>query len=166
MLKIKRKSPLKNQKGMAALEMIPIIVVVVLFMNFALGFFGVIHTGILNSIAARNYAFETFRHRSNLVYFRNGIGDDKETQYSDLGMRIHGIISENASGAKNMVASSRRIDFFDFSPRAAEASGAGTEHNTTSWEVETNKRFEKTGVNPVWVKTQYGICLNATCGGS
>ena len=164
MLKNTRKSSIRNEKGMAALEMIPIIVVVVLFLNFSLGFFGAVHTGILNSIAARNYTFETFRHRSNLTYFRNIIGSETDVEYSLLGMRVHGTV-EGTSGSREWIASSRSIDFFEFNPRAAEAGGGVAEHNNTSWDVETGKRFEKTGVNPIWVKTQYGICLNATCGG-
>ena len=59
---------LQNEKGMAALEIIPIVIIVVLLLSFSFGFFGVIHTGILNSMAARNYAFETFNHRSDLRY--------------------------------------------------------------------------------------------------
>lgn len=55
----RQRSSINNEKGMAVLEMIPILVVFVLFINFSLGFFGAIHSGILNSIASRNYAFET-----------------------------------------------------------------------------------------------------------
>lgn len=164
MLKQKRKSQINNEKGMAALEMIPIIFVIVLFMNFSLGFFGAVHTGILNSIAARNYAFETFRHRSNLVYFRNLSTDDYKNEFSKLKHRIHGTVSEGSNGSKDWMASSRAIDFFDFTTRAADISGGPNDHNRTSWDVETQKRFDKTGVNPIWIKTQYGICLDSTCG--
>ena len=55
---------LKNDHGMAVLEMIPIMIIVVLLLSFSFGFFGLIHTGILNSIGARNYAFETFKEWS------------------------------------------------------------------------------------------------------
>lgn len=165
MLKKQRKSSINNEKGMAIFEMIPIMVVIILFLNFSLGFFGAIHTGILNSIAARNYAFETFRNRSNLTYFRNLDATNKE-EYSKLGHRIHGSIGENANGSKNWIATSRVIDFFDFQPRrAAERQGQQADHNKLSWDIKSGERFDKgNGVNPIWIKSQYGICLNAACG--
>lgn len=165
MLKKQRKSSINNEKGMAIFEMIPIMVVIILFVNFSLGFFGAIHTGILNSISARNYAFETFRNRSNLTYFRN-LDADLKDEYSKLGHRIHGSIKEKSNGSKDWLASSRTIDFFDFQPRrAAERSSDAGEHNKVSWEVKSGERFTKgRGVNPIWIKSQYGICLNAACG--
>ena len=62
---------LSNQKGMAVFEIVPLLVLFVLLLNFVFGFFGIIHSGILNSIAARNYAFETFRNRTSLNYIRD-----------------------------------------------------------------------------------------------
>ncbi len=67
-------SRLKDEHGMAIMELIPIMVILVILINYSLGFFGAIHTGILNSMAARNYAFDTFKHRSNLVYLRDTVG--------------------------------------------------------------------------------------------
>ena len=60
---------LKNEKGMAALEIVGIFSVIMILFNFSLGFFGVIQTGILKNMAARNYAMETYRFRSNLDFF-------------------------------------------------------------------------------------------------
>ena len=164
----RRKNPLNNEKGMAVFEMIPIIIVIVLLVNFSLGFFGAIHTGILNSIASRNYAFETFRHRSNLVYFRNNATGSKESNFKEVGHRIHATISENASGNLKWLATARTIDFLDLKPkRTAEEKGSVASHNTTTWDVQDGVRFQKDeGVNPIWIKTTYGICLNARCDGT
>ena len=41
-------------------------VIFVMLMSFGMGLFGVVHTAILHSIAARTYSFETFRQRTNL----------------------------------------------------------------------------------------------------
>ncbi|WII73907.1 hypothetical protein QJS83_08465 [Bdellovibrio sp. 22V] len=158
----KRKSFIRNEKGMAIFEMIPILVIIVLFVNFSLGFFGAIHTGILNSIASRNYAFETFRNRSNLTYFRN-IGADV-IEYSQVGMRVHGTVSESSKGGDNWVASSRTIDFMNFQPkRAADIVGNSKNVHSTVRGIPEG-RNETIGVNPIWIKTTYGICLNAKCG--
>jgi hypothetical protein len=164
----KSRSPLNNEKGMAVFEMIPIIIVVVLFVNFSLGFFGAIHTGILNSIASRNYTFETFRHRSNLVYFRNNDAGNANSNFSEIGHRIHGTITDNKPTQK-WVATARLIDFLNLQPKRAVESGIGAPaaHNTASWEVQDGVRYTKDqGVNPIWIKTMYGICLNSRCDGT
>jgi hypothetical protein len=167
MLKKRSHNPLNNEKGMAVFEMIPIIIVIVLLVNFSLGFFGAIHTGILNSIASRNYTFETFRHRSNLVYFRNNDTSVAVSQFSEVGHRVHGTTSEE-SAAKTWYATARAIDFLDLKPsRTAAEAGSPSSHNTTSWDVQDGVRFQKDeGVNPIWIKTTYGICLNARCDGT
>lgn len=155
---------------MAIFEAIPIIIVIVLFVNFSLGFFGVIHTGILNSIASRNYTFETFRNRANLVYFRNTpTGSRTDFSYAEAKTRVHGTINEKFAGSSNdepdWVASSRTIDFFAFERRAAEVKGqTKTEHskirNLAGGRVSEGVHG---GVNPIWIKTSYGICLDAIC---
>lgn len=159
-----KKSLLKNNKGSAIIEVIPIIIVIVLFLNFSIGFFGAIHTGILNSISARNYAFETFRHRSNLVYFRNvGNATVDQIDYKSIGLRVHGTKTESDTST-DWIASSRRIDAFDLSSRA-DATGDASEHNVKVRSLDETQRNQSVSVNPIWIKTQYGICLNSTCGG-
>lgn len=163
---IKRKSSIRNEKGSAVIEVIPVIIVIVLFLNFSIGFFGAIHSGILNSIASRNYAFETFRHRSNLVYFRN-TGDPKTVQkdYSKYNLRVHAIASEKSKdGAYEWLATTRTIDAFTLSTRAADKEGSAGDHNKNVRTLNENERNQKVGVNPIWIKSQYGICLNSTCG--
>ncbi len=163
---LKKSSSIKNNKGMAALEMIPILLVIVLFVNFSIGFFGVIHSGILNSIAARNYAFETFRNRSNLTYFRNNNpGGDRQVHYARTQLRLHGIVSEK--GVENNAdtrwkVTTRVIDFMNFDKRVELVGDAAT-HNSRTREVPVG-RNTAIAVNPVWIKTLYGICLTAGCG--
>lgn len=155
--KQRRPSIINNEQGMAVFEMIPIIVVIVLFLNFSLGFFGAIHTGILNSIAARNYTFETFRHRANLTYFRNS-----DFNFKDIGMRFHGTTSEKVRGEK-WIASTRLIDFMNFDTRATVFDSKSDHEKTRGL---GDGRNQTVGANPIWIKTAYGICLDAKCGGS
>lgn len=162
-----RKSSIRNEKGSAVIEVIPIIIVIVLFLNFSIGFFGAIHSGILNSIASRNYAFETFRHRANLTYFRsdkNAAAEVAQLYYSKYNLRFHGIKSENATSGDNWIATGRKIDFLDFAKRAVDAEGTAGDHNTNVRALDENQRNERVGVNPIWIKSQYGICLNSACG--
>lgn len=161
MLKISPLTPLKNNQGMATLEIIPIITVIVLLLNFSLGFFGAIHTGILQSISSRNYAFSTFAHRADLTYFRNSHGV-KPIAFNEVGMRVHATISEKNDGSQ-FAAAARKIAFFD------KANAAEVEGNNDRTHVETSNlaagRNEKLSVNPIWIKTTYGICLNSDCKG-
>lgn len=158
----------KGQKGMAILEMIPIMIVIILLVNFSIGFFGVIHTGILNSIAARNYAFETFRHRSNLTYFSTSteVNASFTASYEVAQERLHVTLSEKAVGraGDDTIATARVIDFFDFGQRQAEQVGSKGDHKDKVFNVMDGKRFEEDGVNPVWIKSAYGICLSTPCG--
>lgn len=58
-----------NQKGLATIEALPLVVVFVVLITYGLGLFGFVHTAILHSIGARTYAFETFRNRTNVSFF-------------------------------------------------------------------------------------------------
>ncbi len=169
MLKSK-KSLLNNEKGSAMIEVLPVVFVIVTFITFSLGFFGAIHSGILNSIASRNYAFETFRHRSNLVYFRNNVtkgSDNSQLSYQKLGIRIHGITSEKSpkTGDPIWYATARPININVLSSqKVQESTGSVSEHNQKVPTISAEERNDKVGVNPIWIKSQYGICLNAACG--
>ena len=168
MLNSKFSKKRKNQKGMAIIEMIPILVVVLLLVNFSIGFFGVIHTGILNSIAARNYAFETFRHRSNLTYFATNNADNASRAYNIDLQRLHTTLSESSIGTGsqgNTPATSRTIDFFNYQTRQADETGTSKDYHSNQVNtVQDQVKFDGDGVNPVWIKTAYGICINDKCG--
>ncbi len=72
---------------MATIEMLPMMFIFIFLFSYTLGAFGIIHTGIKNSISARAYAFETFRNRSNLVYFRDipvATADLRHYRFSDI----------------------------------------------------------------------------------
>lgn len=152
----------KNQKGMAVFEMIPIVFIFMLLINYGLGYFGAIHSGILGSISARNYAFETFRNRSNLTYFRDKKGANP-ISFNKQGNRIHVVTSENKpDGDLVFIASARSIDFF----AKQEPMGASSDnHNKKIMGITPGQRLNGAeGVNPIWIRPSYGICLNLQCG--
>lgn len=156
----KRKSFAQNEKGMAIMELIPIMIIIVLLLNYSLGFFGAIHTGILNSMAARNYTFQTFNHRANLMYFRDTV-NSTSAHFAGTGLRWHATVSDKAMGREDaFFATGRPIDFLG----KAENQGSGDLHNNKVYDVSDSGRYEKEGVNPIWVRPQYGICFSSKCG--
>ena len=170
---------LKNQKGMAALEVVSIFAVIMILFNFSLGFYGVIQTGILKGMAARNYAMETYRFRSNLDFFWRKDGS-LMSKFRLFGNRYHGTTSEFASDAigDDWIATARPISFIstfggtseageDFSRTPATDSNQEL-HNRTIFNIRDDGKAllddkDKYKAYPVWIKTIYGICLNADC---
>lgn len=154
---------LQSQKGNALLETLPILVIFTLLIAYSLGFFGVVHTGILNSIAARTYAFETFRNRTELKMFRDTVAPGEvHTEHWTLGNRMHAITSEkNADGSlgDGQFASSRPLAI---GRKVASSDAKQSDHNVGIYNLDARNR--KVNVSPAWIMTGYGICLNADCG--
>jgi hypothetical protein len=169
-----------KEKGMAFVESIPVLFMVVVVFNFSLGFFGAIHSGILNSIASYNYTMETFRFRSNLIYFRPGGGFAHYMKDGKPMSRVHGVTSDglkqndNVSGTSKWPATVRSIAFNKtmtkvediVSPDAVNHAFKRTPSSGSTWFI--NSKYEADGNNKVespeiWVKTVYGICLYADC---
>lgn len=147
---------------MAVLEMIPMLIVLMLMLNFSFGFFGAIHSGILGSIAARNYAFETFRNRQDLVYFHNMRSQSSVDHYRDHGFRFHGSLGENNQGTDRWIATLRNIDFLAQMNQERD----DRPNDRVEFAIKDTERNEDRAVNPIWIKTVYGICLSSKCGDS
>lgn len=186
---IKRKTQ-KSEKGMAFIEAIPVLIMLTLIFNFSLGFFGAVHSGILNSIASYNYTLETFRFKSNLMYFRPGGGN---TNYSKSFNRVHGTTQDGsevqASGKedKNKWPATQRGITFNYKrddqsrnlsmvqdgARKLAVADSPADHEFIGKDSSTNVWKAKSDYNPdggdsvqtprIWIKTVYGICLNAEC---
>ena len=156
------RNQMKNQKGMAILELIPISILCVLILSFAYGFFGVIHTGILQSIAARSYAWETFSQRTNVTYFRDIPGSEPVETYKPYGFRAHSITSEKSrqETSPKFHVTERAIAMHV--PLAENV--VGRDSGTHNDQLNILSARERVGVNPVWIKTIYGICLDNKCG--
>lgn len=159
---------LHSKKGTASVEAITMLVLFVMILGYCMGVFGVIHTGILNSIHARALAFETFRNRADLTYWRDmpyigtaapGQGSPLVVQYKSYGFRAHGVNSEiESSGKIEFKATTRNLT----RDTTAEALANGGDHAAA--EKIGEGRNQKAATNPVWIKTLYGICLNSQCG--
>ena len=148
---------LGNSQGMAAIEMIPMLIITILFFGFSLGFFGIIQSGILNSVGARNYAFESFMHRSHLVYFKI----DPNTRYNRVGSRVHGIRSEKSRNL-DWNATARPLLPFGTIAQIEEQSDLRV-HRDKVFQVQDGRRYTDEGVSSVWIQTVYGICLRSSC---
>lgn len=154
-MKLNNIKHLNNAEGIATVESVLLLSIFVVFFTYYLGFFGVVHTGILNSISARAYAFETFRNRTNVTYLRDTFGSDYLTN-SKQGFRLHGIVTERTN-TDYWIPTTRSIAQGRELGRIAERSNR-TPNQTLA--------REQRGVNPVYIKTTYGICLNQACGGN
>lgn len=173
-----------SEKGMATVESIPMLFLLVVILSFSLGFFGSIHSGILNSIGSYNYTLETFRFRSDLMYMRPG-ADPKKYNYKLSNNRVHGTLAEGEESgqqaSEDWVATQRSISYA-FSPEREEEE---VRERTRTLASETNRKYGDRGASNniwtvistyvpksnsdirtprIWIKTVYGICINADCG--
>ena len=171
-----------GQKGVAIFEMLFLILVFVILFGLTLGFWGAIHTATLQSIAARHYSFEIINNRTHFEYHRDWnlfssppspghmLGTTppnlKGRYHGDLGMRLFYI-----SGVENMpkrpTVTTRGLNFFKEIDRDTAASLKGTtiEVHEKGTAFHKNIFNQKQGsVNPLWLMTGYGICLEHSCG--
>jgi hypothetical protein len=141
------------------LETVPLLVIFAMLMGFSLGFYGIIQTAILHSIAARTYAFETFRNRANLYYYReDGSGLTRPLNFTNKGWRFHAVTNES-DGRDFFVPSMRSIAM---GWGLASEKASETTHDKEIFALLP--RNDRVGVNPAWIMVGYGICLNAGCG--
>lgn len=161
MKSIRHKNPLNNNKGLASIEATVLAVLFVAMIYYTFGFFGVVHTGIIHNIHSRTYAFETFRHRANLMYFRSN--SSNVLHYYNTGTRLHGINTDSTSTPTQQVATERPIIMGREIPESGRKQST---HNRDVFDrVPASRRNQAVSVNPVWITTMYGICLNNQCGG-
>ena len=158
--------PLNNDKGIAILETVPMLVIFTMMLSYGVGMWGVVHTAVHNSMGARAYAFSTFNQRTDLTVLRDNLSQPAQNQFMTTGFRLHSIYSDedDFNSNANHVATRRSITITDTpvslqtqSPQPPPASF----HNENVHEIGTESRDRS---NPVWVQTSYGICLRAVCG--
>ena len=162
MKKLLRTPNLRSQKGIALLETVPLIVIFAMLLSFGLGMFGIIHTAVLHSIAARAYSFETFRQRTNLYYFRedgSGLKAAESLNFTKKGWRYQAVQSD-VDKRRYFIATTRPISIATREP-AGDMSGQA--NNVGIYQM--GARNDRISVSPAWIMVGYGICLNANCGG-
>lgn len=153
---------LNNEKGMASIEATVLVVLFITMTYYTFGFFGIVHTGILHNIHSRTYAFETFRHRSNLMYFRSNRATNP-LHYYDIGTRLHGINTDTQDFPSQQVSTERPIIMGRDIPE--EGRRTSTHNRDIFQRIPASGRNQSVAVHPVWIMTMYGICLNNNCGG-
>ena len=153
---------LTSQKGFASIEAILSITIFLIMLSFSLGFFGIVHSGIVNSIAARNYAFDTFNNRTYLTYHR-----DRPPLFSNQknGFRLHLITTDKDDNPDaNFIVTERRIAPFGLYKTPNDNNDS--DHREIIEDAKKNKdkdNIENYRFGHVWIKAGYGICLNASC---
>lgn len=144
---------------MATIEALPLLAIFIMLVGYSLGLWGSIHTSILHSIAARQYAFETFRNRADLTYHR--WNSESNSHMASFGIRWHGITDE--AGEVGVHRATARPLAIGREP--AEEKGKPEDHNVKIYQIEGRNREGGVEVNPIWVMIGYGMCLNMKCGG-
>ena len=161
----------ENQKGLAILEALPIILVMFVLMGATLGSWGVVHTAILNSIAARNFLFFYLNNRSDITYLRDfgqpayDLGLPNDTHYyGNQGVRFSYIASE--TGEKKEVTL-RPVDYGkpkgDYWQGVEEHKLKEEGEHKNIWNAVSDRGLNRKTVSPAWIMVGYGICLNADC---
>ncbi len=160
-VRAKRPNILKNQRGLATVESIPLLIIFVLLTGFAMGMWGAVHSAILQSIAARTYAFETFRNRTNLTIFReNPISGQDILSYVNKGVRYHSVKSEQAQdNREGFFATERSLSIGYPAPTVQTREDV---HTQQIYNIQP--RNQTVEVGPIWVMVGYGMCLDAQCG--
>lgn len=151
---------MEDEKGIALVETLPLLFIFLLLLGYGMGFFGIVHTSTLNTIAARTYAFETFRNKSNLEYFR-----DRRHNFTELGARYHSIATELSVEDRSLdefVATSRPISI-GVEP-SSQARGDVDMHNSRIFEIQDGVRNRGVSTSPVWIMSGYGMCIDFRCG--
>ncbi|MCB0350137.1 MAG: hypothetical protein KDD38_03070 [Bdellovibrionales bacterium] len=158
------KNRLTNNSGTAMIETLPLLIIFVVLLSFGIGFFGVVHTGIMNSMAARTYAFETFSNRSDVTFFRDRRSDGIMLQYSAFQNRFHTVDSElnqdNRLGDATF-ATTRNIAF---GRKIASSQASESDHNVNIYTIAGRNRKGGVEASPAWIMVGYGICINSKCG--
>lgn len=152
---------IRNRRGMATVESIPLLIVFVMLSGYAMGLWGSVHSAILNSISARTYAFETFRNRTNLIIFREDSKVTSKTEvltYAKKGMRYHSVGTEAGSRLEFVVA--RQPLSVGYPAPLIE--DRQQDHLTKIYEMQ--ERNQSVGVGHIWMMVGYGMCLDAACG--
>ena len=169
---------LQNQKGLALLEVVPIMFIMFLLLGVTLGSWGVVHTAITYSISARHYNFYIFNNRSDLSYLRDCCTEDwgsdpnkhfllkaRDRNWSPSGARFSMINSVVPPDPNQQYSAVRFANFnnrtSDYSSRDKFIDGRG-HREIYNLPGDRNRELK---ADPVWIMVGYGICFDAACGG-
>ena len=172
---LKRK---KNKKGIAVIEFLFCFFVFVFMLAVLYGAWGVIHSSILNSIAARTYAFSVIRNRSNVRFIKDN--SSALIGYFDRETRFFGVTTYQPGLNPDWIAPSVSIDFMPGKSDARENAGKsgfvgmdvkGRSKERSEWiggnlgelQLPAKQSASNLRTTQVFLKQGYGICLSADC---
>ncbi|MCB0390201.1 MAG: hypothetical protein KDD58_02865 [Bdellovibrionales bacterium] len=157
---MKAKKIITNSKGMATFEAVPLIVLFVMLVGYALGLWGVVHKATLSSIGARQYAFDTLRNRANYMYFVD-YGGNANLHHKNYGYRYHAITDpgERFNAPNTPITVGKKPKSENLHKLNVDSQEL---HNVGIFDLQ--KRNQKVEFSHAWIMTGYGICINAECG--
>lgn len=182
-----RSRSIRSNSGSALIETMPLIITLLILLRVSFGFWGAVHSGILNSIAAYNHALTTYAFRADLTYLRPGLIDENSTitagarkSFDRAKSRYHGVIDENkpANDSTTWFATPRTIGLdryittaagtptklmTDECPGCTEVGMTDALHRKNSELYAQTSDQNKKWTQFVWIKTVYGMCLNVKC---
>jgi hypothetical protein len=150
-MKRREKNKKSGEEGFAIFEAIAFLFAFVMLTVYVIDFFTAIHTGIVNSIAARTYLFETLEHRSDISLFR----PENPLDYSDRHVRFHAINDEDDDpNATTFVPVPGRI-----------LTQSNRDETIQGQVLDPRLDSGRNKATIIYVKTGYGICIDSACPG-
>lgn len=152
-----------KERGSAIVETLPLIIIFITILGNIWGFFMAVHSGILASIGARAYAFETFRNRADLTYFRDqdyrgGAPSSSATakiNYLKTQVRVHAVVQTGAEKTFQPMP----VDYSRFSLTKTTGPDKTKSHAYDTIFSE-DRAPDDGGVKKIWLRSNYGMCLN------
>ena len=147
--KMKKHKFLNNQRGIAMVEMLPLLFIFIILFGLTFGLWASIHSGTLQSIAARHYAFQVLNNRTHFIYHRDTmkINNNKTLYYEKNGKRFFAIV-EAKTGKVELIPEIKEINLF----------------NQGVLSITGDNKSQKAQTNPIKLRTGYGICIDFDCG--
>ena len=184
-----RRTTKSFRPGIAMVEILPLLVVLITFFGLSMGLWGAVHSGTLQSIAARHYAFEVINNRTHVEHHRdwnpssnegNGLMFESPTPSPEeyhglLGMRLFAVVVKQPGAKPKEFVENRGLNFFNDIDRAydeqpggilssSQTDTANKYSSRASFLEEAQLFIQAPPINPIWLINGYGICLNCCCG--
>ena len=180
----------KKNRGVAIIEFFLFFFIFVFSLALLYGSWGVVHSGVLNSIGARAYAFYSIANRSDLSFYRDDVDPlagntptayfwDSDPKKKDT--RFFAVIKTEGQGDPlDFFARQIKINLGSGSWKANNPDGiwggkkgrnspyGGGFQNPDKWLNDPRLQHDKRNIQEestvVYLKQGYGICLDVNCG--
>lgn len=137
---------LKSRKGLAYVEMLPLLVLFVVLFGLSFGLWTSIHRATLKSIAARHYSFEVLNNRTHYIYHRDTQSAvDYKNYYEKNGKRFFANVDYQTADNPSLYYEEGELSLFN--EGVTQINSAPDPGNSSF-------------ANPIKIKTGYGICID------